>query len=75
MQGMKIFLAGNSCKSPYVQEAFEKEIKKISSSAGKEGFEIYSPLGSDKVEQEQSEIKDDSDVSVCPNGKQGWHMD
>ncbi len=71
VQGMKIFLAGNSCKSPYVQEAFEKEIKKISSSAGKEGFEIYSPLGSDKVEQEQSEIKDDSDVSVCPNGKTG----
>lgn len=71
-QGMKIFLAGNSCKSPYVMEAFNKEIKNIPDGV-KEGIEIYPPLGSEQADkmQKKQHMERASDISVCPTGKTG----
>lgn len=72
-QGIKIFLAGNSCKSPYVMKAFKKEIENIPDGVVKEGIEIYPPLGSEQAGkmQKKQHMDSASDISVYPTGKTG----
>lgn len=69
-QDIKIFLAGNACKSPYVAEMFEDERTKLE----KEGynFEIFPPLGTDKANEiiAQRHVQH-STSEVRPTGKTG----
>lgn len=61
---VRIFLAGNSCKSPYVKELLKE---RIADSEGK--YEIFPPLGEDakkKMEELNIPLKEDG-----PTGKTG----
>jgi len=69
-KNIKIFLAGNSCKSPYVKEMFDDEKDKLEDEDFV--FEIFPPLGTD----EANKIISDKGIShsineVRPTGKTG----
>lgn len=76
---INIFLAGNSSKSPIVQEIFDKYIKneteniskKYDSSTTNTFFKIFPPLGTKEAMQIQRKLKIQSDYIIPPTGKTG----
>jgi hypothetical protein len=69
-QDIKIFLAGNSCKSPFVEEIFDEEKGNLE----EEGFnfEIFPPLGTDKANEIiRNKSINHSNDEVRPTGKTG----
>ncbi len=75
---LHIFLAGNSCKSPYVMEIFNQRIENLMKINGKPAedkekyFEIFPPLGSPEslaiLKKRGVEV---DDVDALPTGKTG----
>ena len=75
---IKIFLAGNSSKSPILKKCFNKYIenenKEINKTKGAEGehFYLYPPLGTEEAKQKQKELKVEVKEELdAPTGKTG----
>ena len=73
--GIQIFLAGNSCKSPVVREIFEDRIQEETDRVKKldpsvvELYHLFPPLGTDEAKAIQEER--DCDVDASPNAPTG----
>lgn len=66
---IKIFLAGNSCKSPYVKELFETLMEETQLGCG---YELYPPLGTNEAKEKMVELNlNPSDKEERPTGKTG----
>lgn len=67
---INIFLAGNSCKSPYVREIFDEEIMNMEDNP--RHFDIFPPLGTEDANNilKEKNIKFQAD-EIRPTGKTG----
>lgn len=63
---VRIFLAGNSCKSPYVKEILEEKI-----SSYDDKYEIFPPLGTADAEKKMEELGIKLAEGYHPTGKTG----
>lgn len=78
VNGIQIFLAGNSSKSPILRKIFEKyieEANKNSDTNAPDGgfYHLFPPLGTDKAReiQKQRNVKISNDDLSAPTGKTG----